>query len=543
MSDDSLIEALPDLIAFVRKDGTILKRVGGRRLTAAESEQPIVGRKIDEIWPEPVAQLLQQMIRRALASRGSTDAQFNHDGRQHDVRVSAQGRERVLCVIRELANAAPVAGERDGVRSTGQGAMERRAFFGRLKQSVAEAALRERQLAVALIHVDGLHDVGRIIDFSVGEQIATALLQRLPAPAAATDGGRGNWYVGQLGENLLAAVIESYGDREALREVVTSFRESLAQPVSVGDASFSVTPSAGVAILGEDASQTGPLLEHARAAMLEARRSEGRHVHFYSDTLRLRSLARLDFERELRTAVAEDELALRYAARHDLATGRLVAVHAYLRWPHPLRGEVKAAEFLPIAESTGLASPLSRWALQRLRRDLPALRAAGASDMRFSFGALRQHLASDALAKDIEGWLASGEVAPHEVELRIAEKTIAALGAPGKTLRRLADLGVSIVIDEFGRGYTSLPRLARLPVWGLQLDRGLVVASARDEIAAKATRAAVAIAHAMGIMPLAPGVDDDGEVERLRGLGCPQGLGDRFGEILRAEATRERAVG
>lgn len=525
MSDDSLIEALPDLVAFVRRDGVVLRQLGGRRVTVPGGGK-LVGRNLAELWPEEVAAQLRQMIRRALTDRSSSEGRFTCDGRAYDVRIGAHGRERALCMIRE-ASGAPESVPGDGVRGGGRAAIERRAFVGRLKQSIADAALRERKMAVCMIHVDGLEDVGRLIDFAIAERVIAELLARLPVP----DEGPVSWYVGQLGECSLAAVVEGFGDREDVRDVAARLRDSIAAPVQVGDSTFTVKPSAGLAVLGEDASRAGALLEHAHSAMLESRRGDGRSVQFYSDTLRLRSLSRLDIEQELRAAIAENQLALRYAARYELGSDTLVAVHTYLRWPHPLRGEVRAAEFLPIADSTGLAGPLSRWALGQLRRDLPRLRERLAPGVRISFGALRQHLASDALADDVAAWFASDEIAPPELELRISEQALAGLPAPGATLRRLADMGIAITVDEFGRGYTSLPRLARLPLRALQVDRSLALSAVGDPVAARAARAALAIAKALELVPIASGVDAETDRQRLHELGWAEGLGDRFGEL------------
>jgi predicted signal transduction protein with EAL and GGDEF domain len=537
MTSTTLIEALPDLVAFVRRDGVVLEQLGGRRVTLPGGGA-MTGRRLQEVWPGDAAELLGRTVRRVLAERGTAEARFECDGRTFEARISAHGPERALCVIREAAE-APAELPREGVRATGREALERRAFFARLEQSVADAALREQSLAISLLHVAGLAGVGSAIDFGIAERVAEALLARLPAPDARDEC---RWYVGRLADDVLGAVIEGGSGRESVREIVQRLNESVAEPVAIGDATFRLQASAGVAVRGEDGNRPRTLLEHARNAMHEARRQGGGSVHFYSDTLRLHSLARLDVERELRRAIDEDALALRYAVRADLATGAPVAVHAYLRWPHPLRGEVRAAEFLPIAEGTGLAGPLSRWALARLRRDLPRLRERVPPGVRWSFGALRQHLASDALAGDIAQWLRTGEVAPAELELRISEHALGSLPAPGDVLRRLEKLGVSLSVDEFGRGYTSLPRLARLPLASLQLDRSLAVSAADDAVARRAAAAALSVAVALDLRPVATGVDTGARKQELYALGWREGLGDCFGDVRLDEPVPERAA-
>jgi predicted signal transduction protein with EAL and GGDEF domain len=531
--EDSLIQALPELVAFVRRDGVVLRELGGRRLGLPANGQ-LTGKSISEVWPAEISSLLLQMIRRVLRDRSACDLQFVHEGRRYEARVAAQGRERALCVIRDLPELAVTdahAVANEGVRGAGRSALERRSFHARFSESLAEAQLREQPLALCMLHLHGLGALGRVLDFGVVEKLLAALIARLPQ---VKDAGR--WYIGQLTDNLIAAVIEDFPDQEALRQVALRLCESLSQPVALGDAAFTVTPSAGIATLGIDATQASVLLEHARSAMHEARRDGKGSVQFYSEALRLSSLARLDVEHELRSAIAGGQLALRYAARHELKTGKLLAVQSYLHWPHPLRGEVAAAEFLPIADTTGLSVPLSRWALQRWQLDLPALRAAGAPGMKFSFGPLRQHLACGLLAVDLADLLQSGVVAAHEIEVRIAEQALAGLANPAAVLKSLAALGVTLVIDEFGRGATSLLRLARLPVYGLQIERSLAAAAVADPMARKTTMALLAIAAAYGVRAIASGVDTPATRQLLADLGCEEGLGDCFGFLAASAA-------
>ena len=529
MSDDSLIQAIPDFVAFLRRDGVVLRHIGGKRLGFETGDGPLAGRSLEEIWPADVAAQIRQLTRRTLANRDSASLEFSRQGRRYEARISAHGRDRSLCVIREIEAGAPET-EREGVRS---GATEKRAFFETLKQSIADATLRERRLAICVIHVDGLDNINTHIDYSIGQQVVATLLQRLGS--SQTDSARtATWQARTIGDSVFGVIVQGFLDRDMLHGIATDLRSALLAPVLVGDASFALTPSLGLAVLGEDGTQPAPLLDHAQTAMLEARRGESDGVHFYSDTLKLRSLARLDFQRELREAIAADQFALRYAPRCDLATGQLLAVNAYLRWPSSLRRDIKPGDFLPVAESTGLALDLSRWALRRLRTDLPALRGLGHGEFRVSFGALRQHFASDVLNEDVCDWLASGEIAAQSLELRLSERVLSGLSSPGRVLRAFHERNVALVVDEIGRAHSSLTRLARMPLWGLQIDRGLITSAKRDAISANAARAAISIARALDLVPIASGIDDEDDRQRWRESGCVQGLGDCFGATLTA---------
>jgi EAL domain-containing protein (putative c-di-GMP-specific phosphodiesterase class I) len=195
-----------------------------------------------------------------------------------------------------------------------------------------------------------------------------------------------------------------------------------------------------------------------------------------------------------------------------------------------LRGEVHAAEFLGIAEATGLAVSLSRAVLAGLGEDFAAMVSNIEPDVRISFGPLRQHLLHDDFVADIQRFLETGGVPPARLELRIAEQTFVAMNPV--LCSPLRELGVQIVVDEMGRGLGSLDRLARAPIWGLQLDRAWVTALGNDEIALKICRAGIGAARALGLTPIATGVDDAARRDALVALGCFQGTGDLFPDAV-----------
>jgi EAL domain-containing protein (putative c-di-GMP-specific phosphodiesterase class I) len=269
-------------------------------------------------------------------------------------------------------------------------------------------------------------------------------------------------------------------------------------------------------------------MNHARAAMLEARRSVAGSIQFYSDTVRMLPVVRLDIERELRGAIKDGQIKLNYAGRHDLVSGRLCGLHAHMRWVHPLRGEIPPAEFLPIAETTDLARAVSRAALEHLALDLPQLRRHAGADLPICFGPLRHHLSSGHFLTDFLGSPHSGALTSGALELRIAERTLAAMTEPEPMLRELKDAGVQCVIDEIGSGASSLAQLAQLPLSALQISRGLVLAAAHHRPAMRACRAIVALADALGVRSIAPGIDDDLSRRSMAGIGCSQGLGDFY---------------
>lgn len=540
---DSLIRALPDLVIGVRRDGVILALNAGHGVGDLKPPGEAIGKHLTDIWPEAVADLVKQLTRKAISTRDTAEARFKDRGCDYEARASAQGPDRAICVIRlvvvdNLDDTVEASAERLAPQ------IDRRGFLRRFKESTAMASLREKPLAVAIIHIEGLADIAQAIAPQLSEQIMTSAVLRLSTASLAA-GGQPTWYLGQLSDILLALVLDS-SDRSSIETCVEHICASLREPVPLAGDVYQLTPSAGIAMLGQDATTAKGLLDQARAAVNEARRGGGGRICFFTDTLRLESLARLDIARELGNAITSREIQLRYVGRHDLATGRLVAWVGYLRWVHPLRGEIRPLDFLRVAETTGLGTTLSRAAMKWLQEDFLTLSRRGPADVRISFGALRHHLSHEEFVEDFTRLLNTGAIPPQRLELRIAERNVGV--RPPTDLNSLAAAGVQLIVDEVGRSTMALEWLARAPIQALQLDRAWVVAARKDSVALKVCRASIAVAKALELTPIATGIDDAEQRSLLAGIGCVQGAGDLYLEstseavsALKARAARKAA--
>ena len=523
MSSDSLIQGLPDLIVRLTREGVILAIQGGRGVGFLRPSGPCVGQNVDEIWPSAVATLIRQLARKSISCRADSEARFQDRGRDFQVQVSVQGPDRVLCVLRSIAASAPTDAdatvERLGLH------VDRRGFMRRLKESVATAALREKTMAVGVIHVEGIADIAQAIAPTVSEQVMTAAILRLPHHASTASDADAVWYLGQLSDSLLALVIES-GSREVIEARIDTLCTSLREPVALGSNVFQLNTSAGAALLGRDATAARTLLDHARSAANESRRAGGGRVCFFSDTLRVKSLARLDLVHELRDAIANREIGFHYAGRYDLASGELSACVAELVWNHPLRGAIPAADFLRIAESTGLAHTLSQTSFQWLHEDYVRLRGMWPANARLSFSVLRHHLSQEDFVDDFERALSEGPIPPERLELRIPERYLCE--RPPGDFKPLANRGVELVVEDVGSAGAPLAWLARAPVTALQIDSVWTRAVRTDANALKVCRAAVGLARSFRMHAIAPAVDDPQQCKTLLDIGFDQGVGHLF---------------
>ena len=529
---DSLIEAVPDLVAFVGPDGTVLDHLGGSWAFRTGKSGALKGRRLDAIWPdEAVARAIRQLIRGVFATREPSQAQFRDGGRSLEIEVRPHGRRRALLVVRD-AGAPDPASLRGDEQSAPVAArrIERRGFLRRFLLSIADASLRGRPLAVCMVHLGGLQAVGQAFGFQVAEKVSTLALERLRASAAAAMGA-GDWHVGQLGEGLLAGVIEGVEEPAAVRALVAAWCAAFAEELRLGDAAFTLSPHAGVALLGPDATRPQALLEHARAAMLEARRAGLAEVRFYSETMRVRPLAGLDGEAELRDAIESGQLYLAYYARRAIESGRLAAVEAEPRLRLPGRGELRAPQFMPLAQHVGLLPTIGRLAFMRVQEDVPGLLPLLDDDTRVSLPVTRQHLAAAEFDEQLSNLNGAGAVPAGRLELRVAERTLASLPEPRRQLERLAAAGAALVVSDYGRAFSSLARIAELPLEGLQIDRRIVSRLCVDSTSAAVCEAARGVARAFGLVASAAGADSPETLAALRRAGFEEAAGVCFGEI------------
>jgi len=523
MSARDLIDSLPELVLQLRRDGSLVACAGGRGVSVLAG----LGRWQDDVfvpaWPEEFSALLAQLSRRAIADRSTCEARAQVGAQRFEIRALAQGMDRCVCVVRAAAPDA-LPDRRRGTTGEAPPELDRRGFLRRLKDALALARLRETPLAVVIIRIEDVTELGRVTAAGVSEQIirsALAGVAALPRQQLAADPG---WEVGQLKDDQLALWIES-ADRGQIEAVVARLCAQLRQPVILGQAQFQLDLHAGVAILGVDATTPQALLEHAAVAAGESRRAGGSQVMFFSDTLRLRSLARLDVAREMRSAIEQGHFRLRYRARHDLRTGDRTAWVGYIHWSHPLRGSIPPREFLPVAQTMGLATALSRSVLGSLHQDFNSMSATD-SALHVSFGALRAHALDSGFLADVHHAIIEQGLPAERLEIRLAESAV--VSRDPAEFASLRDLGVRLVADEMGRDVIPLPRLAGAPVWGLQIDRRWAGAVLTDPLARRICTAVIGLAGSLGFTPLASGIDSAEQLELLRGIGCMQGTGNHF---------------
>jgi len=539
---EAIAKSLPDLALIVRRDGVILSCVGGhavRGLNATEEDIP--GRNINTLWPEQMAAHVLQTVRRILKTRKPAQQRYQDGDVKLEMRFQVQGFDRVLVVCRDLG---------EGSTSNDSGLYEksgslmlphRDAFEKSLRMALDMAALREDTVGVALIHIGGFATYQRVFDSALANRLLEAaaklILETLPE-------GRANLpRLARVSDDVIGVVLTDIRSRADADAAIEAILKLLKHPVDLEGQIFQLAPQVGVSLSGADGERAGELVERALTSLDSGRRQGAdRLVTFYSDTLRLASLTRLDWQQELTRAIKNDELELHYQPRLTLASREIVAVEAFLRWPHKIRGLVPTSEFLPIAELSGLSVQLGRWVLRRACRDLAALAERGYPQLRVSVNVARQYLSAESLAEDVNNAAREAGIEPSQLDLEITEQMLSTGRNGLAALHQLRGQGVRVLIDDFGTGYVSLGRLRNSPLDGIMIDRSFVEEVGHDHEARAVCRAAIALGLAFGLRIVAEGIETEAQAQFLVAEQCHEGQGHLFAPASPLSALLEKIL-
>jgi EAL domain-containing protein (putative c-di-GMP-specific phosphodiesterase class I) len=300
--------------------------------------------------------------------------------------------------------------------------------------------------------------------------------------------------------------------------------------VTIGGSDIVVSASVGI-VMPEGAEEPETLLRHADLAMYRAKAHGGGRYERFVDELAVGARERLATETALRLALADRQLFLAYQPIVNLASGKMTAVEALVRWRHPERGVLAPAQFLPVAREAGLLPALTQWVLQEALAEMTRRKAADAvgDQLRVHVNVPPAQLTDPYFADRVLQLLDQTANAAADLCLEVTEDALVEVAGPGlEMLRRLRERGVWIALDDFGTGYSSLSQLRQLPVDTLKIDLSFVAGiSAPGE--ANIVRTIIDLAHGLGIDATAEGIESERQAQVLIELGCDKGQGFRFG--------------
>lgn len=398
-------------------------------------------------------------------------------------------------------------------------------FFDRLALSVDQAR-DKRQMAVMFIDLDRFKNVNDSLGHNVGDIVLFQVAERLGACLQKGD------TVSRLGGDEFTVLLsECSGEAEAAKYAERIIK-AVNEPFMIQEQSITIGASVGIALFPEHGTSADSLIKNADSAMYHAKDNGRNNMQFYSPD-KAGKRDKLSLESRLRKGIEDREFTLYYQPKYDLAKNRLAGAEALLRWMHPERGLVMPDEFIPMAEETRLILPLGEWVLQEGCRQAKLWEKAG---LKISINLSPWQLHKTTLIETVDAALKSSKVKASMIEFEITET--AAMKNPGQTLSMLRDLtsrGLSVSLDDFGKGYSSLNYLKQFPISVIKIDMAFIRDILTEPKDAAIVRAIILLGHNLNMKVLAEGVESAAQAEFLKNEGCDLAQGYFYSRPVPAE--------
>ncbi|HEU5339145.1 MAG TPA: EAL domain-containing protein, partial [Sulfuricaulis sp.] len=414
------------------------------------------------------------------------------------------------------------------------GLPNRAMFLERLDHALTRARWTSRPLAVLFLDLDRFKNINDTLGHDIGDSALRVAAQRL------LDSVREGDTVARLGGDEFTVLLEDLASTDDVPVVAQKILESVSQPFEVEDREFVMTTSIGISLYPSDGDDSLNLLRNADTAMYRAKEMGRNKSQFYSSEMGVKAFEKFMLESNLRHALERNEFQLYYQPQVNLATGAITGVEALLRWRHPELGLVSPAQFIPVAEETGLMQSIDEWVLRTACLQAQAWRSAGLPPFVMAVNLSGAVFSEPTLVDIISRVMGESCMAPGQLELEITEGAIMQNAEHMvRTLDDLRKMGINLAIDDFGTGYSSLSYLKRFPIDTLKIDQSFVKDVTYKDEDASLVKVIIVMGHALKLKVIAEGVETTEQLALLRQLGCDGMQGFLFCRPLPAkEITR-----
>jgi len=406
----------------------------------------------------------------------------------------------------------------------------RQTFDERAARLLAGARSDGKRCALLFIDLDNFRLLNNGYGHRVGDEMLSVVARRMRDIIVAPD------LIGRRGGDELVALLADIPGADRAVEVAQALIKSISEPARVLGMEVAVTPSVGISFFPQDGGDLDSLLNAADAAMYQAKESGRRTYAFYTPTVARRVDLRLRLEQRLRKAVESRDFRLHYQPLVSLADGKMVGAEALIRWRDAELGDISPAEFVPIAEESGLIVGLGDWVIREACRHRQEWRALGIAVPPVSLNMAGVQLRQLGCVDDLLDVLGEYGVATTEIEIEVTETGLLDTSAVSReNLVRMRNAGIRIALDDFGVGFSSLAHLRDLPIHRLKIDRSFTVECMRDARTLTIVKAVVEMARSLGITVTAEGIETQAQQTWMQHLGCDSAQGYLFARPMTAE--------
>ncbi|MBF0126018.1 MAG: EAL domain-containing protein [Magnetococcales bacterium] len=410
------------------------------------------------------------------------------------------------------------------------GLPNRMLFNDRLRQAIGQAGRNDVKVVTLICDLDLFKNVNNSLGHTVGDHLLQAVAERLKHFVREGD------TVSRLGGDTFGVILREIRHFQDAGVVVRKLADAFGKPFGVDGQELFITASIGITLYPEDGVEADMLIRNADMAVARAKQAGRNNCQYYAPGMSADAERRLVLETSLRQGLDRGEFLLFYQPKVDFHTGRIVGMEALARWQHPQDGMVSPGEFIPVAEESGLILPLGRWALKSACRQTRQWREAGFPPLKVAVNLSIRQLRQSTLFQEIQEALAESGLPAHALEVEVTETLMMEnLEETVATLQQLKTLGLTIAVDDFGVGHSSLTYLKKLPIDVLKIDQSFVRDLAVDNDDAVIVSAILALGKSLRLTVVAEGVETAAQLEFLRREGCDEFQGYFFSRPLSVE--------
>lgn len=401
-------------------------------------------------------------------------------------------------------------------------------FQNRLREMLSQAH-EPQQIGIIVLTVDNLKDINSVLGRKIGDLLLRKVAEQINSHLQKND------LLARLGSDEFAILRGNLTNLNSLSLFAQNLINVLAKPIFLFGKDIYVNVRMGITVYPFDGTTVEQLLQNADAALHQAKQQEHNTCLFYSAQMNAKLQRRLAIKEQLNYALRRGEFFLHYQPRVDLKSNLIVAVEALLRWQNPKLGSISPAEFIPIAEETGLITPIGEWVLRSACTQNQLWQQEGLPPFRVSVNLSAYQFKQDNLLETIDQILLETGLASAYLELEVTESMLVAdIERAIATLKQIKNRGIFLSLDDFGTGYSSLSYLQKFPIHTLKIDRSFVSEVTFNSDNAALTRAIISLAQNLQLQITAEGIEVQEQLNFLKTYGCDEGQGYYFSKPLSA---------
>lgn len=410
----------------------------------------------------------------------------------------------------------------------------RETFNALLREAIDSAQRHDHRFAVLFIDLDRFKVINDSLGHEAGDLLLLEVAERLRNALRESD------VVARLGGDEFVVILDRCGEIDDVQRISTALLAVLGKPMELAGHECHTTASIGIAMYPANGADAQTLTKNADMAMYLAKEDGKNGYRFFSKEVKTQSIERLSLESALRRALEREQFSLNYQPKVDMETGQITGVEALLRWNHPDLGNVSPAQFIPLAEETGLIVPIGRWVLNEACAQAMAWQRHGLLPLSMAVNLSPRQFADEHLLQDVDEALAASGMSPVLLQLEVTESMMMRnVGRALKVLDAIQSRGIRLAIDDFGTGYSSMSLMKHFPIDTIKIDRSFVRDLPQDAEDQAIAQAIISMGKALGMTVVAEGVENAEQEAFLRTHGCDEMQGFLIAKPLPAKQMAE----